>query len=119
MQYLKRPGREVVGLEPSSRAAQQARTLGFVVHRSLDELPKLELQLFDSVVLSQVIEHIEDPRAYLRALPRLLVPRILDHKLPQHRFVPSGDVWNGMGQLASSISFVALCAADHTILARI
>lgn len=76
MRYLRKrkPSRELVGLEVSKTSAEQARRLGFIVHEASAESFHPHPDLFDSIILSQVIEHLEDPRSYLRKLLNILKP---------------------------------------------
>ena len=74
MHHLKKPGRELVGLEPSRAAAHRARELGFTVHENFSEVLQRGSALFDALILAQVIEHLEDPRLYLRDISGLLAP---------------------------------------------
>ncbi len=61
------------GLEFNSRAAEVARSRGFMVYETdiADLRPSLP---FDRIVLSNVLEHALDPKAMLAAIRRLLVP---------------------------------------------
>jgi SAM-dependent methyltransferase len=61
------------GLELNARAAEVARSRGFMVHEVDISAFKPSLP-FDRVVLSNVLEHALDPRAMLSAIKRVLVP---------------------------------------------
>ena len=66
-------GFEVEGLETNSVAAGQARARGFTVHgEGLEDFRPAEP--FDVVVLSNVFEHVLDPRLMLDEIARLLGP---------------------------------------------
>jgi SAM-dependent methyltransferase len=68
-------GWEVTGIEPSRRAAEHARTLGVeIIEEFLDEALAARLGQFDVVHMSEVLEHIPDPKALLRIAHRLLKP---------------------------------------------
>ena len=61
------------GLELNSRAAEVARSRGFMVYES--DIEALQPSLpFERVVLSNVLEHALDPKKMLGAIRRLLVP---------------------------------------------
>jgi SAM-dependent methyltransferase len=70
-QYL-RNGYQPVGLELNPVAAAQARLRGFEVSSTL--LEDFESEPFDVIVMSNVLEHVPDPKAALRAASRLLAP---------------------------------------------
>ncbi|MFN7941376.1 MAG: class I SAM-dependent methyltransferase [Thermoanaerobaculia bacterium] len=64
------------GLEPSAEMAEAARRAsGVPVERGfLEDLEPLRFQPFDCVVLSDVIEHLDDPRRGLERVRDLLAP---------------------------------------------
>jgi 2-polyprenyl-3-methyl-5-hydroxy-6-metoxy-1,4-benzoquinol methylase len=67
-------GWQAVGLEPDALAVQQARSRGLeVLHGSLDQLDG-QLQGFDQITLSHVIEHLHDPAKVLKRCLELLKP---------------------------------------------
>lgn len=63
------------GIEVSRLAIEQARNngLGEVVHADFLEAP-FERAYFDVIVMSELIEHVPDPHAYVRQAQRLLAP---------------------------------------------
>ncbi len=68
----RRGGFKPEGLELNSRAAEVARRRGFMVYES--DLAALQPSLpFDRLVMSNVLEHMLDPRATLAEVGRLLV----------------------------------------------
>lgn len=68
-------GWRTLGIEPSSQSAAHSRGLGLeVVEEFLDERTAAGLGTFDVVHLSQVLEHIPDPRALLRLVHGLVRP---------------------------------------------
>jgi SAM-dependent methyltransferase len=68
-------GWEAVGLEPSTAAAAHARGLGLtIVEEHLDADTAGGLGTFDAVHLSNVLEHVHDPRATLDLVRGLLAP---------------------------------------------
>jgi SAM-dependent methyltransferase len=71
---LVRLGYEAVGLEPNAQAVAIARSRGWPVHHGTAEAPPFEDATFDTVILSQVVEHLVDPIAALASLRRLLRP---------------------------------------------
>jgi len=62
---LRARGLEVAGLEPNPRAAERARARGLDVTAARIEEADLAAGGFRSVLLSQVLEHVEDPHAVL------------------------------------------------------
>jgi len=69
----RRNGFKPEGLELNSRAAEVARSRGFMVYES--DIAALQPSLpFERVVLSNVLEHALDPREMLGHIRRLLVP---------------------------------------------
>lgn len=77
-------GWDVVGVEPSPTLASLAGKWGFQVYNSfLHELPDTEHGSFDVVALSDVLEHVVDPLAFLRqAAPFLKSDGLLYAKVP-------------------------------------
>lgn len=72
---MQRAGWQVAGVEPDPRAAAVARErYGVTVHVGHLEQARFREHSFDAVVLSHVIEHVEDPVALLAACRRLLRP---------------------------------------------
>ena len=69
----RRNGFKPEGLELNSRAAEVARSRGFMVYES--DIAALRSSLpFERIVLSNVLEHALDPRQMLGHIRRLLVP---------------------------------------------
>ena len=69
----RRNGFKPEGLELNARAAEVARSRGFMVYES--DLGSLKPSLpFDRIVLSNVLEHMLDPKATLAEIRRLLAP---------------------------------------------
>ena len=72
---LRAKGLDVVGLEPNREAAAVARAYGLeIIDQSIEEA-ELPSDRFKSVLLSQVLEHVESPQAVLRKLNPSLHPR--------------------------------------------
>jgi trans-aconitate methyltransferase len=70
------PGAWVLGVEPNARAAELARGLcSDVFHGTTDDWRDAKRQdaPFDAVVLSDVLEHVPDPIAFLRDLTAIHV----------------------------------------------
>lgn len=69
-------GWETTGIEPNPASADIARTKGFEVHESFfDDSIQHELgQVFNTVLLSDVIEHVPRPLDILRRAYRMLIP---------------------------------------------
>ncbi len=69
----RRNGFKPEGLELNSRAAEVARSRGFMVYES--DIAALQPSLpFERIVLSNVLEHALDPKEMLGHIKRLLVP---------------------------------------------
>jgi SAM-dependent methyltransferase len=67
-------GYEAFGLEPNAQAVAIARSRGRPVHHGTAEAPPFGDATFDTVILSQVLEHLVDPVAAVASLRRLLRP---------------------------------------------
>ncbi|MEW6386287.1 MAG: class I SAM-dependent methyltransferase [Thermodesulfobacteriota bacterium] len=68
-------GWQTLGIEPSARAAAHSRSLGVeVLEDFLTEETAAGLGTFDVVHLSEVLEHIPDPRGMLAIVQSLLAP---------------------------------------------
>lgn len=69
----KQHGWQTVGIEPSAQAAAHSRELGLeIVEDFLTEQTAKQLGTFDVVHMSEVLEHIPDPRGMLNVARRLL-----------------------------------------------
>lgn len=66
LRALRERGLEAVGLEPNPKAAAIARAAGLEVIEQDVEAAELPRDHFGSVLLSQVLEHVEDPAGVLR-----------------------------------------------------
>jgi SAM-dependent methyltransferase len=89
-------GWDVLGVEPSPRAAAQAEALGVTVRRT-DDLATVDDGPFDAITMWHVLEHLHDPGAALDAARRLLAPggRLLVG-VPNHDSLDAGaygDAW--------------------------
>ena len=109
-------GWEGVGVEPSPALHRIATEhLGLSVHNCLlDEVPDSEYGSFDVVALSDVFEHIPEPRPFLRVVERFLKPDgLLYVKVPnaswnvlKQRMVkllgqrPSAGIWDSYEHVA-------------------
>jgi SAM-dependent methyltransferase len=71
---LRSRGLEVVGLEPNPRAAAVARSRGLHVIESPIEEAELPAGRFRSVLLSQVLEHVEEPHVIVARAHETLAP---------------------------------------------
>jgi SAM-dependent methyltransferase len=75
LQNGKNRGWSTLGIEPSTRAAAHAKSLGLdIVEDFLSPATAPQLGKFDVVHLSEVLEHIPDPAALLRLVHQLLNP---------------------------------------------
>lgn len=73
LRRMNKAGWDVVGTEPDAKAAARlAEQEGFPVYRALEDLIDEEVQKFDVIVLSHVIEHLPDPIHTLSQLRGLL-----------------------------------------------
>jgi len=71
----KERGWQTLGIEPSAQAAAHSRDLGLeIVEDFLAEETANRLGTFDVVHMSEVLEHIPDPRGMLQLVRRLLTP---------------------------------------------
>jgi 2-polyprenyl-3-methyl-5-hydroxy-6-metoxy-1,4-benzoquinol methylase len=74
VEYLVRHGFETVGLEPNPLAANVCKEKGLPVLCGTLDSVALEAETFDTVILSQVVEHLVDPVQSLNLVNRLLRP---------------------------------------------
>jgi SAM-dependent methyltransferase len=89
---LRRKGLEVVGLEPNREAAAVARGYGLEVIEAPVEDADLPPGRFASVLLSQVLEHVDDPHTVLRK-----VRGTLEEEGTVYVIVPNAaSVWRGV-----------------------
>ncbi|MEW6540707.1 MAG: class I SAM-dependent methyltransferase [Bacillota bacterium] len=71
--YMQEAGWHVVGIEPSGKAAEIARSSGITVFNSVEECFGRVERRFDAIVLLQVLEHILDPAGLIQSLRRLML----------------------------------------------
>jgi SAM-dependent methyltransferase len=64
---------DVHGIEPDPFAASLARRRGIPVHEGYLEDARLPAQSFSTVLLDHVLEHVDDPAAFLAEVHRLLI----------------------------------------------
>lgn len=74
VEYLVRHGYDALGLEPNPLAARVCEEKGLPVLCGTLDSVSLEAETFDTVILSQVIEHLVDPVRSLDQVHRLLRP---------------------------------------------
>jgi 2-polyprenyl-3-methyl-5-hydroxy-6-metoxy-1,4-benzoquinol methylase len=89
LRHVRRMGWEAVGVEPSpSLAKLAAERFGLRVYNCfLHELPAEEEGRFDVIALSDVLEHICEPRPFLAQAKRFLAPTgVLYVKVPNGRW---------------------------------
>ncbi len=71
----KQRGWQTLGIEPSAQAAAHSRKLGLeIIEDFLTEETARRLGTFDVVHMSEVLEHIPDPRGMVRLVQNLLTP---------------------------------------------
>jgi 2-polyprenyl-3-methyl-5-hydroxy-6-metoxy-1,4-benzoquinol methylase len=116
LRHARSRGWDAVGVEPSPPLHQIAtEQLGLEVHNCfLDEMPESEHGTFDVVALSDVFEHVTEPRALLQSADRLLKPGgLLYVKVPNARWnmlkqrvaatigkVPPHGIWDSYEHVA-------------------
>lgn len=82
-------GWEVLGIEPSRQSVAHSRKLGLpIIEEFLDDTVAASLKPFDVIHLSQVLEHIPEPKQMLRRINRLLTPGGLVHVVVPNDFNP-------------------------------
>ena len=72
LDFARRAGWRVVGIDPDREAVDVARKKGLDVREGGIELLDSEHEAFDGITLSHVIEHVHQPLSLLRACHRLL-----------------------------------------------
>ena len=105
-------GWETVGVEPSLAGARGARDLGLDIRAEyVTESTEFD-ELFDVVLASEVLEHVPDPKAFLRTLARLLTPDgILVLTTPAAEAVNPGN--------ADELVLIALSPGFHGFLTSV
>jgi SAM-dependent methyltransferase len=74
VEFLLRQGLDAVGIDPNPRVVELGQARGLpIVHGTLETIEVVP-ESFDTVILSQVIEHLIEPVASLRTIHRLLRP---------------------------------------------
>lgn len=71
---LKHKGCEVYGIETNPKSVNVCNELGLNVFCGILEDAKFPDEFFDTVVMSQVLEHLSSPKASLREIFRILKP---------------------------------------------
>jgi MoaA/NifB/PqqE/SkfB family radical SAM enzyme/SAM-dependent methyltransferase len=75
LEYLrKRTNWELVGVEPVASVAEEAKLVGAEIHVSTLENAQLPSNSFDVVLMSHVLEHVENPDRTVREVFRILKP---------------------------------------------
>lgn len=75
LMVAKSRGWDVTGVEPAALAAKQAAELGLAVtHGYVEPFAAANTRPFDAAVLFEVLEHVPDPVAVLRAIRSLVAP---------------------------------------------
>lgn len=72
LEWMRKLGWEVEGVEVDPQAADAARRRGLVVHGKNLQAAGFEDGRFDAVVLTHVLEHVHDPEGLLRECYRVL-----------------------------------------------
>ena len=72
----KKKGWEVLGIEPSIKAAKYANSIGVkTITSSFDENIIKKLKKFDVVTIDQAIEHIYEPKETIKLIKKILNPK--------------------------------------------
>lgn len=75
LEYLrKRTSWELVGVEPVAAVAEEAKLVGAEIHVSTLEKAQLPSNSFDVVLMSHVLEHVDNPDLTVREVFRILKP---------------------------------------------
>jgi SAM-dependent methyltransferase len=74
VELLRHRGYDAVGVEPNPRAVKVCLAKGLPVVQGTVESARFEQESFDTVILSQVLEHLVQPDQALLAIHRLLRP---------------------------------------------
>lgn len=72
LDFARRAGWQVEGIDPDPAAVEAARQRGLSVRAGGIELLDRESEAFDGITLSHVIEHVHEPLALLKACHRLV-----------------------------------------------
>lgn len=72
--FRKRTSWELVGVEPVAEVAEQAKRVGAEIHVSTLEEAALPENSFDVVLMSHVLEHVDNPDVTVREVYRILKP---------------------------------------------
>ncbi len=67
-------GMNATGVDMSASRSEAARREGLVIHPDLETLDKTEQAPFDAIVMSQVLEHLAEPDAFLGSMRARLRP---------------------------------------------
>lgn len=72
LDWLKRHGWQVYGVETSKKAAEYGNSFGLNIFNGELIEAKFSSEFFDVVVINQVLEHLYDPKGTLREIHRIL-----------------------------------------------
>ncbi len=86
-EHLARDARELVGLDLDTAGVERARAQGYEAHvvdcRDAEAVRALGLGAADVVVAGEVIEHLDDPGAFLDGLHALVAPTVCSRSRPR------------------------------------
>ncbi len=74
MFWAKQKGFSCTGVEINARTASIAEANGFAVHRGFLDTAPFDKESFDVVYLGDVIEHVNDPRKFIKTAGKFLKP---------------------------------------------
>lgn len=95
---LHEAGYDIKGLDVSKSAVSQAKKYfgDYYVCGDLFEYAKLYPESADAVILTEVIEHVEQPLAFMSALAKILKPGgSIILTTPNKSFYPEDVIWSG------------------------
>ncbi len=114
--WRRRVNADAIGCDPANYAAIGRETLGEHIHHALlDAVPEARTRQFDVVYASEVIEHVDDPIAFVRELAQRLTPRgILTLTTPAAEFV-APESTSGMVTAVLAPGFHSVLFSEHQL----
>jgi len=93
---LRKAGHDIKGLDISANAVETAKQIygPYYICADVNVFPATSDERFDIIVMTEVIEHLEDPLAVLRSLRTLLKPGgVALISTPAKDYLPQSAVW--------------------------